>query len=267
MKKTYNLKSIMSRAWAIRKESAQNIGCKVSDVIFGICLKQAWAEAEGQNAEINAQSVINEWSAMNEGEQVKIMSACVRKAAKNNIRYSTEDHYLQYSEVPAFGCYGPHDFDEFVSETVIRVLDKLGDIEKLAAQNERRAAQGKRPITLVSIVYNAARASIAAIYYQDSKHSAAYDYEISDDDGNSASYLETMCDDKSQNTEQAAIVKVDVQRFLAKRDKMDQEIFKLRQKGYSERDIAKALDNKITNIAVHKRLVKMCKAMIAEGIA
>ena len=33
MKKTYNLKAIMTRAWAIRKAAAAEIGCKVSEVV------------------------------------------------------------------------------------------------------------------------------------------------------------------------------------------------------------------------------------------
>lgn len=121
---------------------------------------------------------------MADADKVRMMAACVRKAAKNEIGYSTEDHYLQFSEVPAFGCYRPHDFDEFVNETCIRVLSRLADVDKLTATNERRAAQGKRPLRLVSVVYNAARASIAAVYYADSKHGAAYDWQIEDGEGN-----------------------------------------------------------------------------------
>ena len=37
-------KQIMKMAWNIRKEAARKFGCKVSEVIFSICLKQAWSE-------------------------------------------------------------------------------------------------------------------------------------------------------------------------------------------------------------------------------
>ena len=151
MKKTYNMSETMTRAWAIRKAAAADMGCKVSKVLMGECLKIAWAEAEGANAETNAAAIVGEWANMADADKVRMMTACIRKAAKNEIGYSTEDHYLQLSEVPAFGCFRTHDFDEFVSETCIRVLDKLADLDKLAATNERRAAQAKRPMRLVSV--------------------------------------------------------------------------------------------------------------------
>lgn len=259
MKKTYNLKSIMTRAWEIRKNAAAEIGCKVSEVVWGECLKLAWAEAEGVNAEANACEIVREWGELGEAGQVKMMAACVRKAAKNEIGYSTEDHYLQFSEVPAFGCRRPHDFDEFVSETCIRVLDKLGDVDKLTATNERRATQGKRPLRLVSVVYNAARASIAAVYYQDSKHGAAYDWEIDDGEGNTASYLETMIASGRDNTEKSAIIRATLDAYRETLDEIGQKILDLVATQETEREIAKAVG--ISNVAVHKRLVKMRAAL------
>ena len=270
MKKSYNLNAIMGRAWAIRKSAAAEIGCKVSEVVFSLCLKQAWAEAEGVNAEANAAAVVDEWAAMGEAGQVKMMSACIRKAAKNEIRYSTEDHYLQFSEVPAFSCFRAHDFDEFLSETVIRVLDKLADVDGLTAKNEKRATQGKRPIRLVSIVYNAARASIAAVYYADSKHGAAYDFDVVNDNGEAESYVETRCGDSSVNTETSAILRAALDDFTASRDEIDRKIIEMVAEQYTEREIAEALEKvgqKISNVAVHKRISKIREALKAAGIA
>lgn len=269
-RKVYDLAAIMRRAWDIRKNAAAEIGCKVSEVVWGLCLKQAWAEAEGANAEANASAVVAEWANMSEKQQVNMMSACIRKAAKNEIRYSTEDHYLQFSEVPAFSCFRAHDFDEFLSETVIRVLDKLADIDKLTATNERRAVKGKRPIRLVSIVYNAARASIAAVYYADAKHGAAYDFEVTNDNGEAESYVETRCGDSHVNTETSAILRAVLDDFTTSRDEIDQKIIKLVAEQYTEREIAEALEKagrKISNVAVHKRIAKMREALRAAGIA
>lgn len=258
-RKVYDLAAIMRRAWDIRKNAAAEIGCKVSEVVWGLCLKQAWAEAEGVNAEINACEIVREWGDMGEAGQVKMMSACIRKAAKNEIRYSTEDHYLQFSEVPAFSCFRAHDFDEFISETCIRVLDKLADVDKLAATNEKRAAQGKRPIRLVSVVYNAARASIAAVYYQDSKHGAAYDWEISDGEGNTASYLETMVGSERDNTETSAIIRADLERYASGLDDIGRQVLEMVAAHKTEREIAKVVG--VSNVAVHKRIVKMRAAL------
>ena len=259
MKKTYAVRAIMARAWDIRKTAAAEIGCKVGEVVMGECLRLAWAEAEGVNAEGNALEIVKEWADMADADKVRMMAACVRKAAKNEIGYSTEDHYLQFSEVPAFGCYRPHDFDEFVNETCIRVLSRLADVDKLTATNERRAAQGKRPLRLVSVVYNAARASIAAVYYADSKHGAAYDWQIEDGEGNAASYLETCCGDATENTETAAIIRADVERVRNGLDEIGKQILEMVAAGKTEREIGKAVG--ISNVAVHKRIVKMRAAL------
>ena len=40
-----SLSSIMRRAWAIARDAAKEIGCALKDVVFGACLKLAWAEA------------------------------------------------------------------------------------------------------------------------------------------------------------------------------------------------------------------------------
>ena len=92
MKKTYNMSETMTRAWAIRKAAAADMGCKVSEVLMGECLKIAWAEAEGANAETNAAAIAGEWANMADADKMRMMTACIRKAAKNEIGYSTEDH-------------------------------------------------------------------------------------------------------------------------------------------------------------------------------
>lgn len=43
--KKAQLARIMRRAWQIARAAAAKIGCVLKDVIFGECLKQAWAEA------------------------------------------------------------------------------------------------------------------------------------------------------------------------------------------------------------------------------
>jgi hypothetical protein len=250
MKKTYNMSETMTRAWAIRKAAAADMGCKVSEVLMGECLKIAWAEAEGVNAEANAAAIAGEWANMADADKVRMMTACIRKAAK---------------EVPAFGCFRAHDFDEFVSETCIRVLDKLADLDKLAATNERRAAQGKRPMRLVSVVYNAARASIAAVYYADSKHGAAYDWEINDGEGNAASFLETCCGDATVNTETSAIIRADLDAFRDGLDEIGRQILEMVAAHKTEREIGKAVG--ISNVAVHKRIVKMRAALESLRVA
>lgn len=114
---------------------------------------------------------------MSDNEKVTMIKKCVYKA--------TQDEHFSPSTPRLFR---QHDFDEFISETWLRVAAVLSDVDKLTARNEKRAAQGKKSLTLVSIVYNGARASIAAIAYADSKHAAASDFEVMNDNGECFSY-------------------------------------------------------------------------------
>ena len=82
-RKTYDLTAIMGRAWDIRRNAAEEIGCKVSEVIMGECLRIAWAEAEGQHAARNAAERVASWDNMTETEQVNMMKRCIHRAARN----------------------------------------------------------------------------------------------------------------------------------------------------------------------------------------
>lgn len=256
-KKRFDMGAVMRRAWAIRREAAERYNVKLMDIVWGECIRMAFAEAQGDNAEVNAQAVINEWQELGEAGQVKIMQACVRKAAKNEIGYSIEDKYLQFNEVPAWGLWG-HGFDEYVNETWLRVAGNL-DIDKLTAKNEKRATQAKKPITLVNIVYNAAKAAIQAIYYSDVKHGKASIRTTIGKDGEEYSYIETMAESRRDNTETSACIKATLQQFIQGRDEKDQTILEAVKDGYTEREIAKFVG--MSNVAVHKRIAKMREAL------
>ncbi|NBK77320.1 hypothetical protein D5272_01625 [bacterium D16-76] len=256
-KKRFDMGAVMRRAWAIRREAAERYNVKLMDIVWGECIRMAFAEAQGDNAESNAQAVINEWQELGEAGQVKIMQACVRKAAKNEIGYSIEDKYLQFNEVPAWGLWG-HGFDEYVNETWLRVAGNL-DIDKLTAKNEKRATQAKKPITLVNIVYNAAKAAIQAIYYSDVKHGKASIRTTIGKDGEEYSYIETMAESRRDNTETSACIKATLQQFIQGRDEKDQTILEAVKDGYTEREIAKFVG--MSNVAVHKRIAKMREAL------
>lgn len=262
-RKVYNLAAIMRRAWAIRKTAAAEMGCRVSEVVFSECLKMAWAEAEGVHAEINAAAVAAEWAKTPDSAKVEWLQRCVTKASKDVIGYSTEDHYHQFYERSAWSLHG-HDFDEYVNQAFIALAAAF---DRLPVTNERRAAKGLRPRSLRSLVYNAAKAAVMKIWEDDKKHGRAIqDPEIINDNGEAESYIETRIDGAA-NTEAAAIVKIDLERFTAGRDEIDRKIMELVQEHYTERMIAEALDNKISNVAVHKRIVKLRAALQAAGIA
>lgn len=263
MKKSFNLSAIMGRAWAIRKSAAAEMGCKVSEVVFSLCLKQAWAEAEGVNAEINAAAVVAEWAATTPEKQVEWLQRCVVRAGRDVIGYSTEDHYHQFNERAAWGLHG-HEFDEFTDEAYCKLYDAF---DRLPVTNERRASKGLPPRSLKSLVYNAAKAAIMAIWENDKKHGRAIqDPEIMNDNGEIESYIETRVSaGGSVNTETSAIIRADLERFTAGRDDIDRKIIELVQENYTERQIADVV--KISNVAVHKRIVKIRAALQNVGIA
>lgn len=80
--------------------------------------------------------IITEWNSMSTEEQIKLITACVRKAANKDVgSYATSQH--------------GHEINEFINEAWERITNSLQPYE-LTACNKRRAAQGKEPITLVT---------------------------------------------------------------------------------------------------------------------
>ncbi len=184
--------------------------------------------------------IINEWNALNGEQQLDLIARCITKAAKQEHLYGV-------------------DVAEYVGGTWERIAAKLTP-DALNAENARRAAEGKQEITLVSVVYHAAAAAIAAEVYQARKHSVADDVQITDEHGNSRSFLEAVIASGHDSTETSAIIRADFERFTAGRDETDQRILELAAGGYTEREIAATIGS-ISNVAVHKRLVKMRVAL------
>lgn len=265
VKKEYDVRAIMCRAWAIRRAAAESIGCAVSAVAMGDSMRLAWAEAEGAFAESNAAAVVSEWRGMSGDAQRRLIASCIRPAAKAHIKYSTEDHYLQFADIPAFACFGAHDYDEYISETCIRVLVKLGDIDSLTAVNLRRASHGKKPLRLIDVVFQSARVSIAAVCFADSKHSAAYDPIVTDAEGHEASYIETRAVASGVDVATSAVLRVDVASFRSGLDDIGRKVLDMVIAGKTEREIAAAVG--ISNVAVHKRIQVLKKHMRAADIA
>ena len=191
----------------------------------------------------NAAAIISEWNGMNARDQIRFITACIFKIIKAQ---------------PAGTLY---EINEIVNEAWLRITDNM-TADKLNAINERRAAQGKATTTLAGIVFRAARASIAAISYSDKKHAAASVRTVKSEGGEEADYIDTMTAIKN-DTEAAAILSVDLQRFITSRDSTDQQIIYGLMEKRTERELAAVAG--ISAPAVHKRIVKM-RAALAEII-
>ena len=174
--------------------------------------------------------IITEWNSMSAEEQIKLITACVRKAANKDVgSYAISQH--------------GHEINEFVNEAWEHITNSLQP-DELTACNKRRAAQGKQPITLVSMVYKSARAAVTTLCNREIKIANATDYNTDTDTCGTA-----------YNMESAIITTVDLARFRDSRDAADQRILELVSIGYTEREIAAEIA--ISNVAVHKRIVKM----------
>lgn len=189
-------------------------------------------------------NIIDEWNALSEYAQVDIITRCISKAA---------------TQRKARGI----DAAEYIGGTWERIAAKLTP-EALKIENARRAAEGKQQITLVSVVYHAAVACIEAEAYHERKNSVADDVQIRSENGESRSYLDTVISSGWDNTEMQAIIRADLERFTTGRDEIDRRILELAAEGFTEREIAAAIGT-ISNVAVHKRLVRM-RATLKEVI-
>ena len=255
MKQNYDLKGIMRDAWRIYKETDQGDGIKP---VFGMCLQMAWV-----NAKADPVRVVSEWQSMTEAAQIKMLQANVRKAAKNEIAYSIEDHYNQYNETVAW-FMGYHGLDGLVNEAWLKLAERL-DPDYLRNLNAKRRAAGKCNISLVSLVYRCAKDAIRATFDQDIKHGRARVHTVIDKNGDQVDYIDTMATSPKDNTETKAIIRATMSKALEGLDDIDRIIIEGRRDGYSEREIADIIGT-ISAVAVHKRIVKIREKLSAAGL-
>ena len=188
-------------------------------------------------------AIISEWNGLTTQEQINFITACtfkIIKAQPTGTRY---------------------EINEVINEAWLRITGNL-TADRLNAINERRATQGKATTTLAGIVYRATRASIAAISYSEKKHAAASVRTVKSEDGEEADYIDTITA-SGADTEAAATLRTDLQRFIASGDSIDQQIIYGLMEKQTERDLAAVIG--ISAPAVHKRIAKI-RAALAEII-
>lgn len=188
-------------------------------------------------------AIISEWNGLTTQEQINFITACtfkIIKAQPTGTRY---------------------EINEVINEAWLRITGNL-TADRLKAINERRATQGKATTTLAGIVYRATRASIAAISYSEKKHAAASVRTVKSEDGEEADYVDTITA-SGADTEAAATLRTDLQRFIASGDSIDQQIIYGLMEKQTERELAAVIG--ISAPAVHKRIAKI-RAALAEII-
>lgn len=254
--KKYNLKSIMRRAWYIRKSAASEIGCKVSEVVWSLCLKQAWSEATAPMKA--AESVVAEWRGMDDARKYDLLQRVSGKIMK---AYGVLDNTWA-DTVKGIAAQTWIDIDEQAAL----------DLDTLNRLNYGRMRNGKEPITLVSVIYRVANAAAGRMAYRDKQiktHETGMTATNSED-GETFDAFELTRADKlekdicgiARETENIVIARdtLDaVASILGDRDKIDRQIAVMVVQGKSEREIGKAVG--MSGVAVHKRIVKMREAL------
>lgn len=252
--KKYNVKSIMSRAWAIYHETDKGDGLRP---VFSLCLAMAWEDAKN-----TPENILRQWAAMDTKAQINMLTANIKKAAKNEIGYSTEDHYAEFNETVAW-FLNHHGIEGLVNEAWVKLAERL-DADYLDKLNAKRAASGKVNISLVALVYRSAKDAIRAVYRDDIKHGRARVHEITDKNGESRDYLDTMASTGKDETASTATLRVALEQFVNSRDEIDRMIIECKRDNYTEREIAEVVG--INRAAVHKRIDKMREALRNIGL-
>lgn len=201
--------------------------------------------------------IIQQWFNMSEETQIRMITANVRKAAKNEIAYSIGGQYNQYNEAVAwFVDY--HGLECLVNETWLKLAERLTP-EYLDGLNSKRTHDGKEEITLVSLVYRCAKDAIRSIYEQDIKHGRAQAYTIVDNHGDEYDYIDIMAVSTRDNTEASAIIRAAFRSILNGMDDIDRIIIECKRDEMTEREIGAIAG--ISCVAVHKRIVKIRAAL------
>ena len=251
----FDLSSIMRHAWDI-----YNAALDGSDIkpLFSICLQMAWEDARNET-----QRVIDSWESLPVERQIGWLRASVKRAAKDEIAYSTEDNYNQFVESPAWFLFN-HGLDEFVNEAWLKLQVYLDPV-RLAARNERRHAAGKLNVSLYSLVYQAAVHGINKVWRDDVKHIRAQQKTKRDKNGTEYSYIETMATNRRDSTEVQAIGHLALEEFESGRDELDKMIIEGLRDSYKKKEIAVMAG--VTPAAITKRLKKLREALREAGMA
>ena len=254
--KNFDGRQIMRQAWSIYRTAAEGCGAGVRPV-FGICLAMAWEQARAEQNE--PRNVIASWARRSSAEQINMLQASIKKAAGAEIGAA---------RVASF--WAAHELDEIVNDAWLKLAERL-DETYLERQNEKRAEAGKAALSLVTLVYRAAKDTIRG-YLPDMERSAARADNVTEQDGETLDLFDVIEDARNGDgrelvnrpTEAAALAKVSLADFSSRRDEIDRMIIEGIRDGYKQNEIAQACG--VSAVAIHKRLQKIRAALVVSGV-
>lgn len=189
---------------------------------------------------MNAIEIINTWNALTTDQQIELIWKGI------------------WTKINQGRTVGPCDtLDDVFQSTFEGVPNRLENVGKLEADCKRRESQGKAPNTLIGIVCRAANSALTSSIYYGKKNGKATRLTITDEEGHELDVLDTIA--AVDNTEDRAIIRAELRRFIGNLDDTNKKIIAGRIDGLTEREISAAAC--ISNVAVHNRLAKMQKAL------
>lgn len=254
----------MTIAWSIRRNAAAEMGVPVSTVLMSECLRMAWATVKaGQSIKAEAESMgvesVYRWL---KNSCHKYSKVAIGKTEGSNDWEHGEYAYNQRLESPAFDWYGSTEYllDDMAQEAFLALQRRLDNPAKLA----ELASKGK---SLKQIVWDSAQYGVTKIITQESKHSRCISFDQTNNSGDDFSLLDVLADDKAVDPadilSDAGLVSL-LRDFAASLDEINKYILSAKIQGMTEREMAAHLTangKKMSNVAVHKRIVKMQAAL------
>ena len=182
-----------------------------------------------------ALEIIAEWNERSGEERLNFCRNCVLKGIREGWRLAHGD-----------------ELDDAINSTYELVAGKLLDVDKLAKNIERRASQGFTD-SLAAIINRAAKATLQREIDREKRDSVVISDTATNGSGEEYSLFDTTAG--AADTERAATIRATLKEFFAGLDSKNKIIFGDMVKGMTEREIAPTVE--ISNIAVHKRMVKI----------
>lgn len=192
------------------------------------------------------ENIMQQWNALDTMQQINLITANVKKAARE--------------EVAAYAALflEQHQIDAFINEAWIKLAERL-NVEYLDKLNAKRRAAGKADISLLSLVYRAAKDAIRTAQRDDRRHQRCR-VEITGEDGEPLDRLETIASIGRNAAMEDVTFWLALEQFTSSRDKIDRIIIECKSNSLTEREIAETVG--MTCAAVHKRIVKIRQALI-----
>lgn len=287
------LTAIMVRAWSIRRAAAREMCVSAGTVLMSECLRLSWQEYHlsilANRLGGYGKAVAYQWNNLpahgdddkrdNGERQAGYCRAITIKRMKYDIGTSATQYdgderqiwqgYITLDETAYRPRLDADTIDAIANDLWIRVAARVSDVDAFDVAQNARMLDGKRPLTLSSIMWYSARDAVAAFNRRELKHVAASVRVRTMPDGTTREYIDTVDggrpSDDIRRTEAKALSRIACNWstvIASAKDATDKLILEMRRDGLTSVQIAGTLD--ISHQAVNKRIKKCLARYLAD---